>query len=83
MTIAQQGWGQMPPAIQSMIRGTMRSASRGSSPRRSRSAGSKRTKKVRRASSSSTRRKGGKLKRLVKGSAAAKAYMAKIRKLRK
>lgn len=79
--IGQQGWNQQTPAVQTIMRGglavgrALRSARRS---RRSKAATSKKRKK--RSASSSPRRKAS---RLVKGSAAAKAYMAKIRKKRK
>lgn len=80
-----QGVGQMTPAQQHTVRkalGTARASGR--KVRRSRKAGGKK----KRAAAAAPRRKkraaakGGK-PRLVKGSAAAKAYMAKIRKMRK
>lgn len=79
--IGQQGWNQQTPAAQTIMRAglavgrALRSARRS---RRSKAATSKKRKK--RSASSSTRRKAT---RLVKGSAAAKAYMAKIRAKRK
>lgn len=84
-TALMQGVGQMTPAQQHTLRkalGTARASTRGTRKRR---AGGK--KKRARAAAPRKRRakaakRGGK-KRLVKGSAAAKAYMAKIRKMRK
>lgn len=85
--IGQQGWSQQTPAALQIIRsglGVARSVSSGKRKRRSATATSKKPKK---RASSSTKRKassaGSKLKRLVKGSAAAKAYMKKLRNLRK
>jgi len=84
----QQGWSQQTPAIQSLLRsavGGMRRAS-GSSKRRKKkkSAGAKRAKRSAGGSKKAKRATSrGKKARLVKGSAAAKAYMAKIRKKRK
>jgi hypothetical protein len=75
----QQGMNQMTPAQQLTIRGG--SSASGTRKRRSKT----RTKK--RARATSTKKKAGssrgKLKRLVKGSKEAKAYMAKIRRKRK
>jgi hypothetical protein len=76
----QQGWNQQTPAVQSMLGGALRlSASSGprrkapkkqaKAARRVRASGAKRSKR------SSAKRKG----KFVKGSAAAKAYMASIR----
>lgn len=70
------GFAQQTPAVQSLYRGRKSSGGR----RRK-----SRTKKVRAAATRKVKRrarKGG-AKRLVKGSAAAKRYMAKIRKMRK
>jgi hypothetical protein len=75
----QQGWGQSTAATQSIMRGGLavgRALSKRRS-RRSKAVVGKRRKK--RASSSGSR----KASRLVKGSAAAKAFMAKIRRKRK
>lgn len=79
----QQGWSQQTPAIKALLGGAVRvgrvKARIGVSTR------SKKRKKT--ASSSSTKRKTKKrtkkATKLKKGSAAAKAYMAKIRKMRK
>lgn len=84
--IGQQGWSQQTPAALSIIRsgiGAARSIVRKArSKRRSKasatSTGRKRKKRVR---TSSARKSTA--ARLVKGSAAAKAYMAKIRKKRR
>lgn len=84
--IGQQGWNQQSPAAQQIIRaglGAARAISSRRRTKRSRAATSrKRSKRARsskRASNSTRRTKS----RLVKGSAAAKAYMAKLRKMRK
>lgn len=85
--IGQQGWSQQTPAALQIIRsglGVARSAASGRRRKRSATATSKKPKK--RASSSKKQSKssaGKSLKRLVKGSAAAKAYMKKLRSLRK
>lgn len=80
--IAQQGWSQQTPAARAIMGAGLGSRSP-SSPRRkrrSRAAAGKKPKK--RASTSRSSGKSSKLKRLVKGSAAAKRFMAKIRKMR-
>lgn len=83
----QQGWSQQSPAIQSLLRsvlGGTKTASGSSKRRKKKAAGAKPAKRS--ANGSKKRKKqasGGKAARLVKGSAAAKAYMAKIRKKRK
>lgn len=78
MALIQQGWGQMTAATQNTIRKAIGSATR---------SGVRRVKrKLKGAAKRVTKRaakRGGKAARLVKGSAAAKRYMAKIRKLRK
>lgn len=78
MIIPQQGWSQMTPATQNTIRkaagGTARAS--GSKRRKKRSKGSKSGTKKKRAA---TRASGNKF---VKGSAAAKAHMAKLRRKR-
>lgn len=69
------GLAQQTSAVQSLYR-----KGRGGSKRRRKSA----TKKVARTAKRRVRRAAaGKAKRLVKGSAAAKRYMSKIRKMRK
>lgn len=78
---SQQGWSQQTPAVRALLAGAMGSqrSSNGTKRRRStRKASSKRSK---RRSKRTVKR--GKRARLVKGSAAAKAYMAKIRRKRK
>ncbi len=81
----QQGWSQQTPAVQSMLGGAMRAV---------RSTARKAVRRVKRAvkrrasargakRSASSSARGKRPARLVKGSAAAKAYMAKIRKMRK
>lgn len=81
----QQGWNQQTPAVQSMLGGAIRSAGRAVR----RVAGAVKRKVKRRASARGAKRSarssasGKRPARLVKGSAAAKAYMASIRKKRK
>lgn len=85
----QQGWNQQTPAVQSMLGGAMGAMRRTAS--RAKRAVSRVASRVRRktARASGAKRSarsssnGKRPARLVKGSAAAKAYMAKIRKLRK
>jgi len=83
MPVYQQGMNQQTPAIQSLLgsirtKSTSRKRSNGSrSKKRSMTASSRRATPRRKSSAS------GKAARLVKGSAAAKRYMAKIRKMRK
>lgn len=76
----QQGMNQQTPAVQALLRSLQRTAtgSRGSTRRKKRSK-RKSTGSTKRARKSGSR----KLKRLVKGSAAAKAHMAKLRAKRK
>jgi len=82
--IGQQGWSQMTPAVRTIIAGGLGAARRTVSRRRSKSSKARTGRKAsKRASSSRKRSSTSKLKRLVKGSAAAKAYMAKLRKMRK
>jgi len=80
------GFNQATPAMQSVLRsalgGSMRSATRGSRSKKRRKATS--TSRVRRKKSSigsSARRATRKAARFVKGSAAAKRHMAKLRKM--
>lgn len=75
------GMGQMTPAMQQTIRKVSGGTARASGPKRSR--GRKKKRAAPRAKKRTTKRTSGKKKRLVKGSAAAKAYMAKIRRKRK
>lgn len=72
------GFGQMTPAMQQTIRGALGTA-RASTKKRSKG----RKKKAAAKPASRKRRATKKPSRLVKGSAAAKAYMAKIRAKRK
>jgi len=89
--IPQQGWGQQTPAAQTIIRGAFGAAkairsgirSLRSSKRKKRSKGAAGKKRKTRASGSGKRSRRSTSSRLVKGSAAAKAYMAKIRAKRK
>jgi len=79
----QQGVNEQTPAAQNVWR-TTNGRRRGttSSRRRSPKRAAKKASSPKR-SASARRTNGGKLKRFVKGSPQAKAYMAKIRKLRK
>lgn len=80
----QQGWSQGTAAMQSIMRGALAVGRRTTSRRRSkRSAGAAVKKRKKRASSSGSRSRSSKPARLVKGSAAAKRYMASIRKKRR
>lgn len=87
--IGQQGWNQQTPAAVQIIRsayGAARSLMRRKrSKTRSASSKSATGRKRKRRAASSSKRSGTSRKRskLVKGSAAAKAYMAKIRAKRK
>ncbi len=80
----QQGWSQGTPAMQTIMRaglGAARALRRTRRSKRSKAASPSKRRKKRAGSSS--KRASSKPARLVKGSAAAKAYMAKIRKKRK
>lgn len=82
--IGQQGWSQQTPAAIQIIRqglGRLQSRASGRRSKRSKAATSRKPRK--RARTSSKRSSRSKPARLVKGSAAAKAYMARIRKLRR
>jgi len=87
MMAAQQGWGQQTPAVQNMIRNAFGRTVARAKRRVSRKAAASPSRKRRRSTSSGkgkTRSASSRVKaRMVKGSAAAKRYMAKIRKLRK
>jgi len=74
------GVGQMTAAGQTIV---MRAGSNGGGVRRKRKATRKRASKARRASPAKRASRRGKAPRLVKGSAATKAYMAKIRRKRR
>jgi len=83
----QQGWSQMTAAVQNTIRkGVKSSISRGvrrAGKRVTRSSKKKHRVRARNARAKSSRARGrGNKRRLVKGSLAAKRFMAKIRKLR-
>jgi hypothetical protein len=73
----QVGWGNQTPALQTTARSTM--GRTGTTRRRRKTA----KRKTARAAAPRRRRRSSAKSRLVKGSAAAKRYMAKIRKLRK
>jgi len=77
--IPQQGWNQQSPANQAIIAGGQRATSY--APRRKRARKSKTATKVKRTARKAAKRAGRMV--LKKGSAAAKAYMAKIRRMRK
>lgn len=83
--IGQQGWNQQSPAAQQIIRSGLGVARSTVSRRRSKSSKARTGKRRSKRASSSKRRSSTsrKLQRLVKGSAAAKAYMARLRKMRK
>lgn len=80
--VPQQGWSQGTAAMQTMMRAGLGIARRATSRKRKKSSGAKSTRRAssrgRARSSSRSRSRGGRLK---KGSAAAKAYMAKLRKM--
>jgi hypothetical protein len=79
---SQQAIAQQTPAVQAMLAPWMNGGRVGSSsPRRKRRAVRVKTKRTKRRASSSKRSK--KPARLVKGSAAAKRYMASIRRKRR
>lgn len=81
--VPQQGWGQQSPAVQQIIRsgiGAVRSIASRVRKKRSKTAAGRKSKK---RATGSRKRASRSVARLVKGSAAAKRYMAKIRKLRK
>lgn len=82
--IAQQGWGQMTPAVRQTLATVFSTRTRSaSSKRRSKSKKAAASSSKRRRASSRRSKRSAKPARLIKGSAAAKRYMAKIRKLRK
>lgn len=80
-----QAMAQQTPAVQQMLAPWMNGGSVGSSrPRRKRGAVRVKTKRTkRRATKTAKRATGRKRARLVKGSAAAKRYMASIRRKRR
>lgn len=73
----RMAWGQATPSMQQMLGGVRRVAGK-----KRRKAKAKRAKRKAKVGATAARR-AGKPKRLVKGSAAAKAWMAKIRKKRR
>jgi hypothetical protein len=75
------GMGQMTPAMQNTIRKNAVGTARASGKKRSSSR--KKKSAAPRARKAKSSKKNGTAKRLVKGSAEAKRYMAKIRKMRK
>lgn len=77
----QQGWSQQTPAVQTMLQQAFGTVRRTASRKRRKTATRAKSKRspARRASS----KKRSKPARMVKGSAAAKRYMASIRKKRK
>lgn len=83
--IGQQGWSQMTPAQKAIVSGGIPGLRRTSSKRRSKSSKAATGRKRRKRASSSKKLSSGlkKAARLVKGSAAAKAWMKKIRAKRK
>lgn len=78
----QQGWSQMTAAQRQIIGSGYGTRSSGSTRRKRASRTASPTRRRKRASTSARRVKRS-ASRLVKGSAAAKRYMAKIRKLRR
>jgi len=77
-TIPQQGWNQQTPAVQSMLYGGQRVV------RRARKAGKAARKAVRRGAKKAAKKAAAsKAARFVKGSAAAKRHMARLRNMRK
>jgi len=80
--IGQQGWSQQTPAARAIISGGLGSVRRSVSRRRSKSSKARTGKRASKRASSSKKRSST-LKRFVKGSAAAKAYMKKLRAKRK
>jgi hypothetical protein len=74
----QVGWGSQTPTLQATARGTAR---RG--PSRKRRSGGKKKRARAAAPRRRVKRSRSRKARLVKGSAAAKRYMAKIRRMRK
>lgn len=79
--IGQQGWSQMTPAQRQIVAGGFPGVRRTASGRRSKSSTRARGKKSRKRASSSKRRASASksVRKLVKGSAAAKAFMKKLR----
>lgn len=81
--VPQQGWSQGTAAMQTMMRAGLGSTRRTTTRRRKKSSGAKKSKRASARSSSRSpsrsRSRGG--SRLKKGSAAAKAYMARLRKM--
>lgn len=77
----QQGMNQQTPAVQNTLRGISKSLNKALGPVRK-----KRKRKAKKAKSTGSKKRKKRstpsAKQLVKGSAAAKNYMAKIRKLR-
>lgn len=78
MAVVQQGMDQQTPAIKTLLRGVVGRSIGSTRKRKARTTrkATKRTKTARRKSS-------GKAARFVKGSAAAKAFMARLRAKRK
>lgn len=85
--IGQQGWSQQTPAARQIIQsgmGAMRAAKSRRRAKRSGGATSKKPKKRAASSTRSSKKKGRSISaRMIKGSAAAKRYMAKLRNMRK
>lgn len=76
----QQGWSQQTPAVQTMLQQAFGTVRRTASRKRRKKATKSAAPRRRKASGS---RKAKRPARMVKGSAAAKRYMASIRKKRK
>lgn len=78
--IYQQGMNQQTPAVQTILRGSLGGGARSTSKRKSRTSARKTTKKAKTKRMSSAKSTAA---RFVKGSPAAKRFMAKLRKMRK
>lgn len=81
--IWDQGVQQQTPAVQLLFRQTTRGVRRATSKRRRGAASASGAKRSKKASGArrSVKRASGKAAKFVKGSAAAKAHMAKLRKM--
>lgn len=81
--VPQQGWSQGTAAMQVMMRSGLGATRRATSRKRRKSSTGKSTRRAasRSASRSRSRSRSRGAARLVKGSKAAKAYMAKLRKM--
>lgn len=82
MAIMQQGMNQQTPAILTLLRSVNRSTS-SAGRRTKRGSGKRKSASTRKSGSKAKKKRAAKPARFVKGSAAAKRYMASIRKKRK